>query len=153
MTKMISPLIALAIMPFFFAVSAQARGGHHGGKGEGLKQILEKLDLSDEQKTKLKAIRKDNKGERGDKREEMEKAQAAMKKAIADGNEAEIRKVHKQMQDKMASYSSQRIERVISIVKILTPEQRKTFAELQNEKKEHRRKAWKKRRGAKKDDE
>ena len=72
---MISPLIALAIMPFFFAVSAQARGGHHGGKGEGLKQILEKLDLSDEQKTKLKAIRKDNKGERGDKREEMEKAQ------------------------------------------------------------------------------
>ena len=133
MKKQLLTAFALAFMIFSHA---EARRGGHGFH----RQIFKQLNLSDEQKNKLKEIRSGQKEHmkalRTNKRELREKFHEAIR---SNKPEAELRKLHGELQAARNTFHTARFERLLSIRKILTPEQRIQFHELRRHHKRQRR--------------
>lgn len=127
-------LVALAI-----GSNAEARKGGPGGKGIIHKKMMKELDLTSEQIEKIKAIKEEERKDRQADRGQRKKLKASMHQAIIDLNDVELRKAHNQLEKIRSSNSNKRFESLLKVLKILTPEQRKEFAELQKKHKERRR--------------
>ncbi|MFK8138893.1 MAG: Spy/CpxP family protein refolding chaperone [Bdellovibrionales bacterium] len=138
-TKLISRYTFAILLALALSSHAEARRGDFDGKGGINKKIMKELNLSSEQKTQIKAIKKEEKKDRRGKKEFRKELKKSMHQAIIDLNENDMRKIHKQLQDMRMAHSNSRFENLIKLLKILTPEQRVEFAELQKKNKDHRR--------------
>ncbi len=119
-------LFTTFITPFAFA-------GKGMGKG-GFMKILKQLELTDEQKSKLKEIRKAHKEDKGSGKEEIIKLRESMKeKFVSNASEAELRTIHNQMKSFRSERNEKRFSKLMKIRNVLTPEQRKKFQELRME--------------------
>jgi len=104
-----------------FVSSAYAWSGHEGKKDKWMAE----LNLTEEQKEKLKPIREDfhekKKGMRTEMREARKELQAAFK---TDASEKSLRKKFKKLQALKNKMANSRIEKMFAIRRILTLEQR-----------------------------
>ncbi len=115
------------------------------GKGH-FKKMMKKLELTAEQKEKMKDLRKNNPDMKA-KRAEMREVRKKFKEALgSDASKGELTKLHNELQSKKTEIAKIRFEKMLSIREILTPEQRKIFQEMRQKrgKKKHRGK-WKNR--------
>jgi Spy/CpxP family protein refolding chaperone len=115
------------------------------GKGH-FKKMMKKLELTAEQKEKMKVLRKNNPDMKA-KRAEMREVRKKFKEALSsDASKGELTKLHNELQSKKTEIAKIRFEKMLSIREILTPEQRKIFQEMRQKrgKKKHRGK-WKNR--------
>ncbi len=108
-------------------------------RGMGMMGMLEGLDLTKEQKQKLKEIRKESTGSNNrDKikamREELEK------KFGSDAKNSELEALNAKIADAQSQQHKEMFAKLLKIRSILTVEQRKKFQEIQNSRKKKMRK-------------
>ena len=149
------------VLSFFLGTAvnafAERDAGHMRGDKQGwedkVNKMYDKLDLNEEQKAKLKGhkeahreemkvLRDQIKAKREEIRKEMEKADFDVNKVRAINNEL------KSLENNMAD---QRLEGILEVRGILTPEQFSKFNELKEEHKGEWRDKLKERRGPEKD--
>lgn len=144
-------ILAAVVLPLTLATtSAFAYGGKHhkgGSRHEcGMnmdRSIMNQLDLTDEQRTKLKEMRDERradmkqkfKGGAEGKHAEMQAHRAKMQELMLADNfdEAAATALAKQMVEKHTEYKVQMMARQHKMLSVLTPEQKAKFTELQNE--------------------
>ena len=106
-----------------------------GGKGMGMMQMLKELDLSKEQKEKMKALRSE--APKKSNRDEIKALKEQLQQKFAsNAKDAELKALNDKIIDAESNQRKSMYERVLKIRSILTPEQRKKFLKLQNEKKQ-----------------
>lgn len=108
------------------------RGGHHKGKGGGPMKFLEKLDLTDDQQSKVDAIMQAHQAEKNQLREDIKTAKKALREAMhADTfDEAAIRSASKTVSTNMEEMAVFRGKIFTEIRSILTPEQIEKMSEM-----------------------
>lgn len=110
------------------------------GKGHMMK-LMKELNLSDEQKEQMKALRGDSKNNRKEKRKEIKELKAKLDSLfITDAKDSELIAIHKKIMAIKAEQGESRFEGLLKKRAILTVEQRKKFIEL---KPKHRRGGFK----------
>lgn len=145
-------MVATLSLPLFLGSVAYADGSHggkerHGKKGpmacEDDMSLMRQLNLSDEQKDKMKAMRsasreemKANFEKHGEAMMEERKALQAQTQKIVmadtfDKGEAE--KLAQKMADKHSEMLVKKLEHEYQLVSVLTPEQKTEFAKLKQE--------------------
>ena len=137
-TKSISRYVLALFVAFAVGSNAEARRGERGGKGSMHKKVMKELNLTVEQKEKIAIIRGEERKARKAKREQRKELKESMHQAIVNFNESEMRKAHNQLEELRANHNNKRFENLIKLLKILTPEQRKEFAELNKKYKDRR---------------
>jgi len=124
-------------------------GGHYGAKKEGkMDKIMQELGLTDEQKEKLKemkdAQRESGKEIRAQQREKREEMRKELEKT-----EPDLTKINKLI-DEMAELDKQktknRVQGILDMKKVLTPEQYKALNEKFHEKMKEKKKFWQRKR-------
>jgi len=138
LTAMITGLLASS--PSF---AGEGGKGKHFGKGKMAFGMFKDLDLTSEQKDKIKAIKQETKNAMKDSKTTMRAEQSAMHALMTSGTATDeaIRAQHQKVQDLMAKNADARIETMIRIREVLTPEQRAKLATLMEKRgkgKEHR---------------
>ena len=135
-----SALLVVFTMAFLLSPFAQAdkKDGHHGKGGKdkhfygSLKKIKEQLNLTDEQKNKLKEMQ-DTYGKEAMKKkhDKMDKAQKDLEEALrSDASDEKVREQFSELQKIQEDFAKTRFEKIILIRSILTPEQRAKFKTL-----------------------
>lgn len=154
MKKVFIAIIALAVLAtgVIFAVAQKAseedkghhgrRGGHHRGMGLGLRVI----DLTDEQKVKIKEIRQANKAALQPLREAQKASRAKIAELTANGtfDEAQITALANEQAAAHAKLIVERQRVRSQIFALLTDEQKAKLAEMKakrGERRKHRRAA------------
>lgn len=142
----LSTLIALfSLTPDFAqARGPQSEGGErqHHRRGKG---FMKKLDLSEEQRSKVKEIRQAGKAKRQELRAKVNEAQEAFQAAQkSDASRSEILSKFDELSALKAQMGRLRIEGMLDIREILTPEQR---AKAQSALEKRREKRGEKRKG------
>ena len=129
--QMASAILA-ALVISFTGQTAHARGPmDRGGKGGGPRQMMEQLDLTPEQRTKLDALRKASRDKISAVKDEMRQSQEKLTQALQSNTSTdELRKLHKKNQELKNKMSDARFDQVLAIRQVLTPEQQKKFQEL-----------------------
>ena len=136
-----SALVAAFTMAFLLSPLAEAgkkegREGGHGHHGKhfygNLKKIKEQLNLTDEQKTKLKDMKATHGKEVMKKKQEaMEQAHKDLKEALkSDASDETIREKFAALQKVQEDFAKTRFEHILLIRSVLTPEQRTKFKTL-----------------------
>ena len=125
--------VMLAILAgSLLAPTAFARGPH-GGKGrhgKHMKKVLEALDLTEAQKTKIKEIRKSGKDSVRNKREDARKHHEELHAAMLAGkSKAELSAMHEKIIAGKTAMMRARFEQMLAIRDVLTEEQRAAFFE------------------------
>lgn len=125
-------IAALLMTTTALPMSAEARG--RGGEGRGPsaeRRLFRQLDLTEEQRTKLAELRKEKSAKMESLRKQMKAAHEKMKAALeADSSDEALKKAHQEVRDVRAQLEDMRFESMLAIRKVLTPEQRKKFADL-----------------------
>lgn len=128
-------VIALLITPSAFA----RKRGRHGDDGEGRHKIFKELDLSADQKVKLKEIRSSKKEKMRSLKDEKRASKKAFKEALQSGSsDSELRKLHKKMLSSHQNFKTQRFEAMLETRAILNDEQKKKFNELKSKMRDKR---------------
>ena len=126
----------LSISVFADRDDGQVRS-HHRGRGKYFK-ILKKIDLTEEQKNKVKEIRKEQrtllKSIRTNKKAAHKKLHDLMKANAADSL---LKSAHKQVLSLRSQMDSARFEKMLKIRKVLTPKQIKKLNELKMRRRHH----------------
>ena len=133
-TQMTSAILAVLVLSFT-GQTANAWGPkeNRGGKGGGPRQMMEQLNLTPEQRTKLDALRKANRDKVSGMRDEMRKSQEQLTQAFqSNASNDELRKIHKKSQEVKNKMSDAQFDQVLAIREVLTPEQKKKFQELRS---------------------
>ncbi|MFT6630551.1 MAG: protein CpxP [Bacteriovoracaceae bacterium] len=128
-------ILSMILLGTLIAPTAFAEGRKGGkGEGKGFSKILKQLDLSDDQKVKLKELRKAKKSAGKSDHGELKKLREEMKSKFASSaSESEIRALHNKIKTMRHAKGDERFSRVMEIRNILTVEQRKQFQSLQEE--------------------
>ncbi|MCO5144206.1 MAG: Spy/CpxP family protein refolding chaperone [Oligoflexia bacterium] len=101
-----------------------------GGKWDRGKMMSE-LNLTSEQKDKMKEIRSKNKDAIKAQREEMKSAREALEEAMkGNASDGDIRSKFEKVQAVQQKLAKDRFENVLAIRAILTPEQRAKFRDI-----------------------
>lgn len=96
-----------------------------------MKKIMAQLNLSEEQKTQLKEMRKENKKMPKANGKSMKEAREKMKEKFAsNAPESELRALHEEISKLKAEKADKRFNRLMKMRNILTLEQRAKFQEL-----------------------
>ena len=110
---------------------------HHGkrrGKGDGIKKLLQQLDLTPEQSQKIEAIHQQFHTENETLYQEMQANHQQMRSLLAsDASSEQLRQQHQKIQDLHQQLGGKRFESMLQVREILTPEQRAQMAELSAE--------------------
>lgn len=105
------------------------RGG--SGKGEGMKRLLEKLDLTPEQSAQIEAIHEQYHAANEQNYQQLQQAREEMRSLLAkDTNPNELRQQHQEIQSLRQQLGDSRFEVMLQVREILTSEQRQQMAEL-----------------------
>lgn len=142
-------ILSLFLALILLSPIAMAKGP--GGGGGGMKRMLRQLDLTQEQKDKLKEMRGSKKGEMKALREKKRAMHKKVQEAMGgDASEATLRSLHTEAQALERQMADLRFEQILAVRKVLTPEQRKKFSELHQDRRGHgERKRGKRRMGNK----
>lgn len=139
----LSKLILVLIAASGISSTALARGdGRGGGHGHGRDELaiekqfsmekLKKLDLSKEQKEKLKDLREAHKNDAEKLREELKAAKKSFKDALrSNASKEEVVKLYEAMMDKKLQVGKARITGLLEAREVLTAEQRQKLFENQ----------------------
>lgn len=121
-------LIGMTMVLAMVMVGGQAHASKEG-KGHGFHgAMMKELNLTPEQKEKLKAIRSQNKGDRKENRQEMKKLREELETAMrGSASDSELKSKFEAIQKKQQEFAKERFEHVLAIRAILTPEQRAKF--------------------------
>lgn len=137
-TTLTAVWIASAMLP----LSAEARMGRGGERGDrqafegdhgqrGEKRMFKRLKLTEEQRTKLSEIHKANAPKLEELRKKMKASRTALRTAMEnDASDEDLKKAHQEVQAVRAQLDDLRFESILTIRKVLTPEQRKKFGEM-----------------------
>jgi Spy/CpxP family protein refolding chaperone len=132
----------LAILPVLLlaaAVGAEHPDGHDGWekkKEARMEEMQKKLNLTPEQKARLQEHRKAHKGQGKHHWEQMKQKKEALKQELEkpDMDEAKVKALHAEMQELHRQAADHRLQGILEVRKILTPEQFKQFHEMMHEK-------------------
>ncbi len=130
-------MILLSCMTLSVAAHARGQGKDHGHGRDELafeKQFsaenLKKLDLTAEQKEKLKELRKAHKDDAEKQREELHAAKKAFKQSLrSNATKEEVLKAFDAMLDKKELVARTRMTGLLEARDVLTPEQRANLFE------------------------
>lgn len=129
--KLCSLLAAVLFVGISVAQAGPGRHGHgeDGGRdGRKMMKMVKELDLSAEQKEKLKTERQKNqttmKALRDSQKAAREKLRAGFQ---SNASNEELKNLHKEVQTSMTALMDARFNNMLSIREILTPEQRAKF--------------------------
>jgi Spy/CpxP family protein refolding chaperone len=97
--------------------------------------FMEELNLTDEQKEKIRKIREaSKKNDNKERRDSIRKKRLALEEALnGEAKDEEIRLINKELQVLDAVVNTEKLEQMIQIRNVLTPEQRKKFATLKKQ--------------------
>lgn len=130
---LLGSLIALSLSGTYATVGLADDFGLMGRKG-----LFKELNLTADQKEKLKKLREDGKGDRKEAREEMKKQGKAFREKMGtQASDDELRKEFTALQGKRAELAKSHFEHMLKVRAIFTPEQRKKFAEVMENKMKH----------------
>lgn len=120
--------------------SAFARPGMGEGKGKGkFKQMIQELNLTEEQITKIKEHRKENKGDMKGGREEMKKLREEFQAAFVNGaSDSELTSLNGKLKSLKDQKAEARLKKMIFFKNILTKEQRESFLNSRKKFKGHK---------------
>ena len=142
MNSLTKPLAYLSMITLFagaFAIAPAQAGPNHDShkhakkhQGHGGMYILKKLDLSDEQKTEVKAIMKNAKEQKKGLHESLKAYKQALSDLInsPDYSEQAVRSLHAQYQSVFAEKAVIKANASHQINALLTPEQQAKKAEI-----------------------
>lgn len=116
---------------------ALANGGPGGGH---LRKVLAELNLSEEQKAKIKEVRESHGKSMKESRSALRDARKAMEEAVKiDASRSDLLKKFESLQALRNKMGQARFEMILAVREILTPEQRQKFrAAFQNFGRHHR---------------
>lgn len=133
--------IAVAIFVALVAVAPLTAGqGHRGGKDrrEKIEKALKRVDLTQEQKTQIKAIRDQFKSQHSSLIEELKTAHEQMRDARKSGNREQAEELRTAMAPKVEQLRAAREQMKTQILALLTPEQRAELEKMKGERKERK---------------
>lgn len=137
----LSRLIMVLSATIGLSSTALARGeGRGGGHGHGRDELaiekqfslekLKKLDLTKEQKEKLKDLREAHKNDAEKLREELKAAKKSFKEALrSNASKEDVVKLYEAMMDKKLQVGKARITGLLEAREVLTPAQREKLFE------------------------
>jgi Spy/CpxP family protein refolding chaperone len=132
--------IALAAV-LFGAVAAPAVAGN-GGKGKrgaAIERVMQRLDLTQEQKARIKAIREQFQAQHASQIDEIRSLASQMRDARKAGDTARARALRAELKTKAEALREARKPMKEQILAVLTPAQREELAKMREELKEKRR--------------
>ena len=143
-------LAALLLAVFCFATPVFAEGGGRGREpgekgGKMMEKMGEELGLTREQQDQVKALRESGKEKAGPLREKSKAVREAMREELnrADTDSSKVKGYVEELTALYRQKLEQRVDGVLGMKKVLTPEQ---FSKL-NEKMEQKKEAWREKRG------
>ena len=105
-----------------------------GYRGEGIKKLTEKLDLTNEQSTQIEAIREKYRAANEENYQQLKQAREEMRSLLtSDANPNRLRQQHQEMQSLRQQLGNSRFEAMLEVREILTPEQRQQMADMMAE--------------------
>ncbi len=107
-----------------------------GRKGQ---QWMQELNLSSEQQQSIQAIKEKYKGQMQGDREKMRQLKTEMQQFMVNGSKDDIRTTHQQIQEYRQKKANARLEMMLEVRDVLTPEQREKMAELKEQRWQGRR--------------
>lgn len=134
-------IVAILSVVLFMSSVSMARGHGEGAAGPGMwdPKELKELNLTKEQKDKVKAIRESSKGKGKELRQATKEARKNMKALLAsDASKEEIAKAFDVVQAKQAESAKFMFTQMLQVREILTPEQRAKMKELKESHREKR---------------
>ncbi|MDJ0902773.1 MAG: Spy/CpxP family protein refolding chaperone [Xenococcus sp. MO_188.B8] len=103
-------------------------------KGEGLQKFLERLDLSEEQSSQIKAIYRRYYQANQESRQELQEAREEMRSLLtSEANPNRIRRKHREIQSLNQELGNSRFEAMLKVREVLTREQRQEIADMMAE--------------------
>ena len=126
--------IVLGVLSVSLNLSADQEMGEKKSFRDGQK-IFQKLNLDQEQRTKVQAVREKYKAQMKSLREQKRAAKEKMKSLKSSGSDSEITAAHKNLQTAKNQLADLRLQRMLEMKKILTTEQ---FDKLQSFRKERK---------------
>lgn len=113
--------------------------GKGGGPGGELKEALKSLDLTDEQKSKIKEIRKASGESNKEARNALKEGRKGLEEAMkGDAKKADLLSKFDSLQGLRTKLARGRFEMMLGVREILTPEQRQKFRSFMEEHKGRR---------------
>ncbi|MES2854273.1 MAG: Spy/CpxP family protein refolding chaperone [Bdellovibrionota bacterium] len=129
LTNSLTASLMIAVVALPFAAEARGGRGEHGGKG--FMKAMEELDLTADQKKKLKEMRAGNKDAMSAKRDAMKAAHEDLKTALqGTASDEDVKKKFETMRAASEDFMRARFDKVLAVRAILTPEQRAKFKGL-----------------------
>ena len=123
--------ILVTIMAFSPLALAK-RDGQKGKHGE--MKVLKQLDLSDEQKEKIKALREGKKDKMKSLREKAKSDREAFQAAMeSDSSKSQLKSLRSKMIKSKQAVRDHQFNSMLEVREVLNPEQRKKFRELKSE--------------------
>jgi len=108
-----------------------AKRGRRGNRGQKMERMLQQLDLTPEQSQQIEIIKERSQTATEGLREEAQTQKDEMQALLAsDATTEEIRGQHQEAQNLRQQLDSNRLETMLEIREILTPEQRAKMLEL-----------------------
>ena len=139
-------LAAVMVMAMLGTTAAYAEGmgpgGHHGQERGEKGEFYKELNLTPEQRDQVKAQKEATKAQKQELREAMKAKRAELKAELAkkDLDRARVNVITTEMKAITAKLVDMRVESIIALKKILTPEQ---FQKMQDKMGQHREKRGK----------
>ena len=134
--KKIASVLFLSFAIAVVSLPAEARKGRHG-KGMHAKMMKE-LGLNDEQKAKVKEIRKEYKPKMKEIRAEKKEARKKFHEVFAsEADSDDVRDAHEKITDLKEKLHELKLKKMLAIRDVLNVDQRKKFMEM-------KKKRWKK---------
>ena len=128
-------LICIIILAFTFQSFARGKGGDF--------KILDKLNLSVEQITKIETFKSEHKKKREARKESRKDYREDMKNLFIQGaGDEEMKTLHQSIKSQRSARADMKLDKMIFFKNVLNEEQRKIFIEA---KREHRGRSHKKR--------
>lgn len=115
------------LVSFVTVQAAEARPGHRGK----MKEIAAELNLTAEQKDKMKEINKDRREILQPKRKAMKEARESLETSLKGADSADVvKQKFAALQKAQSEFAAARFDKVLAAREVLTPEQRAKFKGL-----------------------
>ena len=102
-----------------------------GYRGEGMKKLTEKLNLTEEQSTQIDAIQEKYRAANEQNYQQLQEAREEMQSLLtSNANPDRLRQQHQQMQSLRQQLGNSRFEAMLEVREVLTTEQRQEMAEM-----------------------
>lgn len=141
---------SMIVLAITIAATVHAQPGHRGGKrehGEQLEKMAEKLKLTEQQKTQIKALHDNFKKEHEAQFNEMKSLREQMKALKGSGDTEKAAQLREKMKAAKEALKADREKLQQQIAALLTPEQRQQLEQLKAERKERHEQKKGKRKG------